>query len=85
MNIQRSYFKKIDLKDFSKWLILLGLISVVVGLFLNIFADKLGWIGKLPGDLRYESKNVRLYFPFSSLILLNLLIYFIMRFINWLK
>jgi len=76
---------KIDLKDFSKWLILLGLISVVVGLFLNIFADKLGWIGKLPGDLRYGSKNVRLYFPFSSLILLNLLIYFIMRFINWLK
>ena len=73
------------MKDFSKWLIMLGLFAVAVGFLLNIFSDRLGWLGRLPGDLKFESKNVRFYFPFTSLILLNLLIYLIMRLISWLK
>jgi len=73
------------MKDFSKWLIMLGLIAVAAGFLLNIFSDRLGWLGRLPGDLKFESKNVRFYFPFTSLILLNLLIYLIMRLSSWLK
>lgn len=73
------------MKDFSKWLIMLGLFAVAVGFLLNIFSDRLGWLGRLPGDLKFESKNVRFYFPFTSLILLNLLIYLIMRLSSWLK
>ena len=73
------------MKDFSKWLIMLGLFAVAAGFLLNIFSDRLGWLGRLPGDLKFESKNVRFYFPFTSLILLNLLIYLIMRLISWLK
>lgn len=73
------------MKDFSKWLIMLGLFAVAAGFLLNIFSDRLGWLGRLPGDLKFESKNVRFYFPFTSLILLNLLIYLIMRIISWLK
>jgi hypothetical protein len=73
------------MKDFSKWLIMLGLFAVAAGFLLNIFSDRLGWLGRLPGDLKFESKNVRFYFPFTSLILLNLLIYLIMRLSSWLK
>ena len=73
------------MRDFSKWLIMLGLIAVAAGFLLNIFSDRLGWLGRLPGDLKFESKNVRFYFPFTSLILLNLLIYLIMRLSSWLK
>lgn len=73
------------MKDFSKWLIMLGLFALAAGFLLNIFSDRLGWLGRLPGDLKFESKNVRFYFPFTSLILLNLLIYLIMRLISWLK
>lgn len=73
------------MKDFSKWLIMLGLFAVAVGFLLNVFSDRLGWLGRLPGDLKFESKNVRFYFPFTSLILLNLLIYLIMRLSSWLK
>ena len=73
------------MKDFSKWLILFGVFATVVGLILNVFADKLGWLGKLPGDISLGSKNVRFYFPFASLVLLNLLIYIVIRVINWLK
>ena len=73
------------MKDFSKWLIMLGFFAVATGFLLNVFSDRLGWLGRLPGDLKFESKNVRFYFPFTSLILLNLLIYLIMRIGNWLK
>ena len=73
------------MKDFSKWLITFGLIAIIIGFILNVFADKLGWLGKLPGDISLGSKNVRFYFPFASLVLLNLIIYLIMRVVNWLK
>tara|TARA_B100001996_G_scaffold73995_1_gene54631 strand:+ start:43929 stop:44150 length:222 start_codon:yes stop_codon:yes gene_type:complete len=73
------------MKDFSRWLILLGIIAIAIGFFLNFFAEKLGWLGKLPGDIRLGSKNIRFYFPFTSLVLLNLLFYIIVRVINWLK
>jgi len=73
------------MKDISKWLIIIGMTTVALGLILNIFSDKLGWLGRLPGDIRLGSKNVRFYFPISTLIIINLVIYLIMRLISWLK
>jgi len=73
------------MKDISKWLIIIGMTTVVLGFILNIFSDKLGWLGRLPGDIRLGSKNVRFYFPISTLIIINLVIYLIMRLISWLK
>ena len=73
------------MKDFRKWLIAFGVFATIIGCILNVFADKLGWLGRLPGDISLGSKNVRFYFPFASLVLLNLLIYIVMRVINWLK
>ncbi|MBH50844.1 MAG: DUF2905 domain-containing protein [Candidatus Neomarinimicrobiota bacterium] len=73
------------MKDISKWLIIIGMTTVALGFILNIFSDKLGWLGRLPGDIRLGSKNVRFYFPISTLIIINLVIYLIMRLISWLK
>jgi len=73
------------MKDISKWLIIIGMTTVALGLILNIFSDKLGWLGRLPGDIRLGSKNVRFYFPISTLIIINLVIYLIMRLISWLR
>ena len=73
------------MKDFSKWLIILGMVTVIIGFLLNIFSDKLGWFGRLHGDIQLGSKNVRFYFPITTLIIINLVIFFIMRLITWLK
>ena len=73
------------MKDISKWLIIIGMTTVALGLILNIFSDKLGWLGRLPGDIRLGSKTVRFYFPISTLIIINLVIYLIMRLISWLR
>ena len=42
------------------------------------------WFGRLPGDIRYESDNVRVYVPIVSMLLtsivLSLLFYLLRRF-----
>ncbi len=85
MPIQLNYLSDHTMKDFSKWLIILGITTVIVGFLLNIFSDKLGWFGRLPGDIQLGSKNLRFYFPITTLIIINLVIFFIMRLITWLK
>ncbi len=57
----------------GKYLILLGIAIVVIGLFIYFLGDKLNWFGKLPGDIRVEKENFRFYFPLTSMILLGLL------------
>lgn len=55
----------------------LGLLVVVGGVFviligLLIYSGGLGWFGRLPGDIRYESGNVRVYVPLVSMLLISL-------------
>ena len=73
------------MKDFGRWLMAAGLFAVILGFILNVFYDKLGWFGRLPGDIRLGSENVRFYFPFTTLVIINIIIYIIMRLITWLK
>ena len=53
-----------------------GLLVVVAGVFvvvigLLIYAGGLSWFGRLPGDVRYESGNVRVYIPIVSMLLVS--------------
>jgi len=63
-------------------LIVLGVGVVVVGLL--VYAGALSWFGRLPGDIRYESDNVRVYVPIVSMLIvsvvLSLLLYLLRRF-----
>lgn len=66
----------------GKWIILIGLIIVLIGGIVWLFGDKLSWIGRLPGDIRYEGDNVNFYFPITTMILLSLLLSFLMSLIT---
>jgi hypothetical protein len=59
-----------------------GICLAFVGLL--IYAGALSWFGRLPGDIRYESENVRVYIPIVSMLLvslvLSLLFYLLRRF-----
>ena len=56
------------------WVILaLGLVIAGVGV-VWILAPSIPWLGQLPGDVRIESKNFRLYFPLTTCLLLSLLL-----------
>ncbi len=68
----------------GKWLILIGICIVLIGLVVYFFHDKLNWLGRLPGDIRIEKENFRLYFPITTMILisvvLSLIFYLIKKF-----
>ena len=58
----------------GKYLIVLGLVIVLVGIIWYFFGDKLGWIGKLPGDIRVEKPGFSFYFPLTTMIIASLLL-----------
>jgi hypothetical protein len=56
----------------GKALILAGLLLIVLGL-ICLYAGRLPLLGKLPGDLRIERENFRLYFPLGTSLLISAL------------
>ena len=68
--------------EIGKWLIFTGFTISVFGLIFFIFADKLGLLGNLFGDLKYESKNIKIFFPFTSMLIISIIISIIINIIS---
>ena len=66
----------------GKYIIIFGITVVVVGLLVYFLHDKLHWIGRLPGDIRVEKENFRLYFPFATMILISIILTLIVNLIR---
>ena len=50
----------------------MGVGVVLVGLL--VWSGALSWFGRLPGDIRIERDNFRLYVPITSMILVSLVL-----------
>ena len=57
----------------GKLLIIVGIVCILLGLFIT-YADKLPFLGKLPGDISIERGNFRFYFPVATSLLISILI-----------
>ena len=49
-----------------------GVILVLLGLAYKL--GLLGWFGNLPGDIRYEQGNTKIYFPIVTMIVLSVVV-----------
>jgi hypothetical protein len=58
---------------FGRLLLIIGLAMAFIGAFLLIAGRYFPWLGNLPGDLRYESENFKIYFPLATMILVSIL------------
>jgi DUF2905 family protein len=72
------------MNDLGRLLVGLGLVLLVAGGLL-LFLGRTGLpLGRLPGDISYRGKNLNVYFPLGTSILLSvvlsLVFYFISRF-----
>ena len=59
--------------SFGKALILIGLLTVAVGV-LFLFSEKIGWIGRLPGDITIRRGNFTVYFPLATCLVISALL-----------
>jgi spore maturation protein SpmB len=70
----------------GKYIIAVGLIIVLIGTLMYFLGNKFSWIGRLPGDIRIEKENFKLYFPITTLliisILTNVVIWIFKKFLN---
>ncbi len=66
-------------------LLLIALAGVLALVGLALVAGLLSWFGRLPGDLRIESDNVRVYVPFASMILVSIVLSVALAVINRLR
>lgn len=58
----------------AKWLMVIGLVLLVLGVILHFAPGLLSWFGKLPGDIRIESERSRTFIPITSMIILSVVI-----------
>jgi hypothetical protein len=61
---------------FGKILILFGIIFIGIGTIL-LFLEKLPFLGKLPGDILIQKKNLTFYFPLTTSIIISLFLSFL--------
>ncbi len=66
----------------GKYIIIVGTVIIIVGIIIYFFNDKLNWVGKLPGDIRIEKENFKLYFPLSTMLALSLVVTLIIHLIR---
>ena len=59
-----------DTRDAAVLVIAVGVVVVLVGLLM--LAGGLNWFGRLPGDIRIETDNTRIYFPITTMILISI-------------
>ena len=53
-------------------IVIAGISLLVLGLL--VWSGWLSWFGRLPGDIRIERPNARVYVPITSMVLLSVLL-----------
>ncbi|MES2703916.1 MAG: DUF2905 domain-containing protein [Bacteroidota bacterium] len=56
----------------GKAIVVAGIIIAAIGVIVWLAGDKLRFLGRLPGDLRYDGEHTRIYIPFTTMLLLSM-------------
>lgn len=54
---------------FGPFVVVAGILIVLLGIL--VWTGGLSWFGRLPGDIRIERGNVRIYVPLVSMLLVS--------------
>jgi uncharacterized membrane protein required for colicin V production len=69
-----------DGRSVGMLLIAIGVLAIVAGAL--ALTGALGWLGRLPGDIRIESGNTRVYFPIVTLLVLSVVLSLVLAIIR---
>ena len=59
--------------DLARLLIIIGLVITFVGVLILVAVRFFPWLGDLPGDIRFETNDTRIYIPLATMLLVSLL------------
>lgn len=66
----------------GKYIVSIGVVLVIIGLVLHFAGNSLNWLGRLPGDIRIEKENHRIYIPITTMILISIVLTLIINLIR---
>ena len=59
---------------FGNVLMVVGAVILVAGALVRFAPGLFGWFGNLPGDIRIEGENTRVFIPITSMILISVVL-----------
>jgi len=65
-----------------KILIVIGILLILAGLIFKFAPFLINWFGNLPGDIKYEKGNTKVFFPITSMLLISAVISIVLRLIR---
>jgi hypothetical protein len=69
----------------GRWLIIAGIFLIITGVIIRYAPWLVSWFGKLPGDIRIEKENSRVYFPITSMVIISIVLTILVNVIRLLK
>ncbi|MGH8898918.1 MAG: DUF2905 domain-containing protein [Egibacteraceae bacterium] len=61
-----------DARSTGLLIVFIGAVVIVVGVL--VMTGGLSWFGRLPGDIRYQGQNTRVYIPITSMIIVSVVL-----------
>jgi len=58
----------------ARWLMIAGAALLVIGALLHFAPWSLNWFGHLPGDIRIETENGRIFIPITSMLIISVVL-----------
>ena len=68
--------------SFGKILMIFDAFLLISGAIIYFFGDKFSWQGRLPGDIRIENENTKIFIPITTMIIISLLLTLIINLIR---
>ena len=69
------------LQPIGRLLIIAGVVLAIVGVVL-VLGPRIPFLGRLPGDLHFESGNVRVFLPIGTMLLVSLILTIVLNVLN---
>ncbi len=64
----------LDFQGFGRLLLIVGGSIALVGLLFMVSGRLFPWLGRLPGDIRYQGENISCFIPIATSILLSIIL-----------
>jgi hypothetical protein len=67
----------------SSWFLVIFAGIFLLALVLLLLIGGISWFGRLPGDFRYSGRNMNVFIPITSMLLLSLALSLLLSVLSW--
>lgn len=66
----------------ARLIIIAGATLIIIGVILQFAPWLISWFGRLPGDIRIETENSRIFIPITSMIIVSVVLSVLLNLLN---